>query len=323
MCFRAVVDALRRIILSAPVLILVWIFCMGTDPALPQGPAAHVAILTSYDTPPYQETSAGFQRYLAQKGMEIAYDLYPLKGDREVLHQALEHVKKQGARLLFTLGGLATEAALKEVTDLPIVACMILNANGLKGAANATGVVLEFPLETQMDWMFNLLPSRKSIGVLFNPAENGEIVEKASKVAQSRGRRLYAQEVRNPQDIPDALSKLSGIVDVLWGIPDHVVLSPETARPILLFSFRNRIPFTGLSESWVKAGALYSLDRDYADLGMQCGEMALKILQGGRAKEIRPASPRKVLYSLNLKTAEEMKLNIPQPLIQGASRVFQ
>ena len=59
------------------------------------------------------------------------------------------------------------------------------------------------------------------------------------------------------------------------------------------------------------------------DIGMQCGEIAAKILQGTPASAIPPLSPRKVFYALNLKTAEHMKMTIPEPLIDGAQQVFR
>jgi putative ABC transport system substrate-binding protein len=90
-----------------------------------------------------------------------------------------------------------------------------------------------------------------------------------------------------------------------------------------LFSFRNRMPFSGLSASWVKAGALYALDRDYEDLGAQCAEMALKVLDGKHAGSIPPARPRKVRYVLNLRTAEHLKLNLPSELVDGAAEVYR
>ena len=51
-------------------------------------------------------------------------------------------------------------------------------------------------------------------------------------------------------------------------------MTPQTAEPILLSTLKNKIPLVGLSSSWVKAGALYALDRDYVDIGLQSGELA-------------------------------------------------
>jgi putative ABC transport system substrate-binding protein len=159
--------------------------------------------------------------------------------------------------------------------------------------------------------------------VLFNTKENRDKVESAARVAQGLGLKLVMREVQTPRDLPQALDSMANQADALWGIADQMVLSPQTAEPILLFSLRNRIPLAGLSTSWVKAGALYALDRDYVDLGAQCGDMAMKVLQGARASSLPLTTPRKVLYSLNLKTANHMKLDIPQPLIDGAQQVFR
>lgn len=123
--------------------------------------------------------------------------------------------------------------------------------------------------------------------------------------------------------MPDALDGIAKDADLLWGLSDQVVLSPQTAEPILLFSLQRRVPFSGLTTSWTKAGALYSLDRDYSDLGAQCRELALKILQGSNPGALPPVPPRKVVYSLNLKTADHMRLDIPQSIIEGAQSVFR
>lgn len=200
---------------------------------------------------------------------------------------------------------------------------MVGDPEAIRKAHNATGVLLEFPLETQLEWIRRFVPKSQAIGVLYNPAENREQIERAKKVAGRLGMRLIPREVHRPQDLPDALQSLAREADMLWAVTDKTVLSRQTAQAILLFSFRNRMPFSGLSASWVKAGALYALDRDYEDLGAQCAEMAIKILNGRRAGSIPPARPRKVVYVLNLKTAEHLKLSLPRELVDGAAQVFR
>jgi putative ABC transport system substrate-binding protein len=78
-----------------------------------------------------------------------------------------------------------------------------------------------------------------------------------------------------------------------------------------------------VSFSWVKAGALYALNRDYRDIGAQCGELAAKVLAGTPVSSLPPAAPRKVVYSVNLKTANHMKLEIAQALVDGAQQAFK
>jgi len=48
--------------------------------------------------------------------------------------------------------------------------------------------------------------------------------------------------VNVPQEIPEALDRLDKNSDVFWGMPDQLVLNPQTAKHILPFSFQKRIP---------------------------------------------------------------------------------
>jgi putative ABC transport system substrate-binding protein len=282
-----------------------------------------IAILMSQDGGPYQEVLTGFRHTLNQQGMQAMFEVHPLRGDSDTLRQAVQEIKQKGAQLLFTLGSLATRGAVEYLAEFPILATLVLNADELKQAPNATAVVLEFPVETELQWLHRILPQQQTIGVLFNPTENRDRITAATRVAHNLGLKLLTQEVRTPQDLPHALDALARQADVLWGITDQIVFSPQTAEPILLFSFRNRIPFTGLSTAWVKAGALYALDRDYTDLGVQCGALAFQILRGVQANALPFASPRKVTYTLNLRTADHMKIDISQPLIDGAQQIFR
>ena len=281
-----------------------------------------VAALVSQDAGPYQEALAGFRSSLERQGVKATIDVYPLHGDVASAAPALEHARQDHARLLFTLGSLATQAAVRQAPDTPIVAGMILSAEDLGKAPNAACVVLEFPVETEFRWLQRLLPGQKNIGVLFNPSENQGRVAAAEKAARSLGLTLNARKVDSPKDLPDALDSLTNRADVLWGLADQVVLNPKTVQSILLFSLRNRIPFVGLSSTWVKAGALYALDRDYGDIGAQCGELAVKVLQGAPPASLSPAGPRKVVYAINMKTARLLKLEIQDSLVQGAQAVF-
>ena len=51
--------------------------------------------------------------------------------------------------------------------------------------------------------------------------------------------------------------------------------------------------------------------------------MALDVLDGKKASAIPPERPRKVVYVLNLKTAEHLKLSLPEDLVDGAAEVFR
>jgi len=181
---------------------------------------------------------------------------------------------------------------------------------------------MEYPLDTQFKWLKRFLPDAKTIGVIYNPEENQERIDEANVYLNGMGFTLYSQKVNDPKEIPRALESLAKRVDVIWGMPDKVVYTTQTAKHILLFSYRNRIPFVGLSSAWVKAGALYALDWDYTDVGKDCGEITLEVLQGGKKVLFPPVTTDNVKYSLNLKAAERMKVEIPEKLVREAKTVY-
>jgi len=315
---------LLRITCCLATLVTVLLFLVDVRPLAVAAEGGPILMVTSQDTGAYKDVLTGFRLFFANRNSALTLlEEHSLKGDASKASQILKDAKARRARLIVTVGSLATQTVLQEAPEIPTIASLILSADELKKSTNATGVVLDFSLETQLQWLQKIVPQSKTVGVLFNPRENRAKIDAATKVAQSLGLTLLTSEVETPQALPEALDNLVRRAEILWGVTDQTVLSPQTAEPILLFSFRNRIPFTGLSTSWAKAGALYALDRDYKDIGMQCGEIAAKILQGTAANTIPPQPPRKVFYALNLKTAEHMKLTIPETLVEGAQQVFR
>ena len=282
-----------------------------------------IAVIVSQDASPYQEVLDGFKQALEAQGVRAQFDVRALHGDGAKAEEALLGARQDGAGLLLALGSLGAQAAVREVRDIPVVAGLILNADALAKSPNATAVVLEFPVETELRFLQRLLPGQRNVGVLFNPLENQARIDAAARAAGALGLTLYARKVESPKELPDALESLNKRADVLWGVADQIVLNSRTARPILLFSLRNRIPFVGLSATWVKAGALYALDRDYHDIGVQCGEMAVRILQGAAPSTLPPVPPRKVVYTVNLKTARLLRLDLRAPVLQAAQAVIE
>ena len=304
------------------VLILAVLGIVGDGLADASAEGSRIVILTSSRAAPYEEALAGFQQALRQQGVRAIFEVYSLEGETPRVAQVLQDVKQDGSALLLTLGTAATQRARQDITTVPIIAGLVLSADEFKGAPNISGVTLDFPVTLQLEWLRRFLPTAKTIGVIYNPRENQQRIEAASRVAHELGLKLESQQVSDTRELPTALETLAKKIDVLWGVVDELVLTPQTAKHILLFSFQNRIPFVGLSTAWVKAGAVYALDWDYTDLGMQCGEMALKVLQGTSINALPPMVPRKVVYALNQKTARHMKIEIAETLVHGAREVF-
>ena len=283
-------------------------------------PPTRVLAVVSQDAPPYREALASFRQRLERESTPMSFTVVPLAGDAARAPEALSATQ---ADLVLTLGTLATRESLRRFPGTPLVAGMILSPDELGGAGQATGVFLQFPIETELEWLARLLPSSRRVGVIYHSADTKERVVRAERLAASVNLSIQAYHIDGPQELPDALENLVDRADVLWGVTDPVVFNPETAKSLLLFSFRHQIPLIGQSTPWVKAGALYALDRDYGDIGTQCAELAQRILAGRAPSTLPPVPPRKIRYSLNRKTAEQMKLDLPDEAFRDAAEVVE
>ena len=299
-----------------------WLAWLSHQPVSAVAASPKVVIVLSQESSPYVDMVQGFRTSLAGAGVQAQIEIHNLKGNSEHAPNVLRPFKNEPPTMFLTAGSLATQAVLAEHEEVPVIASLTAHLEKFK-KGNLTGVGLEFSLESQFDVMRRILPELATVGVLYSPKENQETIDTASKLAKKMAVKLVAKPVDTPRELPDALESLANNIDLLWGITDQVVVSPQTAEPILLFSFRNKIPFAGLSTPWVKAGSFYALERDYGDIGNQCAEIVVKILNKTAPGTIQVVPPRKVLFSINLKTARTMHLKLSEQIISGASQVFQ
>jgi putative ABC transport system substrate-binding protein len=291
------------------------------SPATPDAAAASVLVVISQDGPAYRDALSSFRRALEKEKGSIDVQIVQLDGNVARAAQLIPATTR--ADLVLTLGTLATRESLRRYQATPLVAGMILSADELEGSPNATGVFLQFPIQTELEWLTRLLPSLRRVGVIYHSADIRSRVARAERLAAESNITIQAYHIDGPQELPDALENLADRADVLWGVTDPTVFNPETAKSLLVFSFRHQIPLIGHSTPWVKAGALYALDRDYADIGLQCAEMAEKILSGRAPSTLPPVPPRRIRYTLNRKTAEQMKLELPERVFREAAEVVE
>jgi len=282
-----------------------------------------VSVLLSNDSAPYQKALEGFQSHLADNGVQASYEVMKAGGDKKTAARVAAQVQDMEATVILCIGTLACQSVQQLSPRVPVVAALVLSPESFSSMANSTGVFLTFLPQTQLQWLKKLFPRYRRIGVIYNPEQNRELIRTATQTAASLGLELVAEPIETPRELPTALEGLLRKIDILWAMPDKMVLSPKTAKEILLTSFRNRIPVIGASTPWVKGGALYALDWDYRDIGAQSAEMALKIIKGMPIKTIPAAEPRSVTYTLNLKTARHMKLDIPADMTRDAKHVYQ
>ncbi len=265
----------------------------------------------------------------ATKPGEVRIEVYDLIGDESRWKEVLKKVKEERPSLIMTFGTFATELARKDIKDIPIVFSTVLNPeeSGIVTSLTAhsndlTGASLDIPFETQFSYILSVAPSATRIGVLYNPKETSVVVGKARTAAAMMGLTLVTEPVRDETELPKAIDRLMGRIDVLWSVADSTVFSPPTVQQIIVEAIKHKIPFMGLSKSFVKAGALFSIKWDDTDIGRQAGEAAIKVLSRSEdVSNIPVSTPRNLSILINQQTAKAIGLIIPTKTLRKAEAI--
>jgi putative ABC transport system substrate-binding protein len=290
--------------------------------------SALVFAVKSSDIEPYNAALRGVREVFEDSGFRVRIEEFDLDGNESRWGTVLKKVREERPNLIITFGTFATKMAKGDIKNMPIVFSTVLNpeesgiVNSLSSPnGNITGSSIDIPIETQFYHILQMVPSAKRVGVLYNPRETGSIINRAREVAAQKGLTLIAEIVRDEASLPKAIDNIMGKIDVLWSVADGTVFSPPAVQQIIIEAIKHRVPFMGISPSFVKAGALFSMKWDDADIGRQAGEVALRIISREEPSGIPVTTPRKVSLSINLKTAEAIGVEVPRDLSKGAEVV--
>ncbi len=300
--------------------VLLGLFLVSFTPHF--GHAQEVAILVSGDFSPYQQAIGGISSQLSPSREST---IYQMKGDTLEGREMAKRIRASGPAVVLAVGLKAALVAKIEIVDTPVVFCLVLNPStyGLP-ASNMVGIRLRVPGVHQLRAIQSLVPSLKTVGLVFDPEKSGEFVSQARKDAQALGLSLLAKEVSTSADLPVTLRSVLPAIDVLWLIRDSTVISQESIPYILETALRHDRPVFGFSAGLAQHGALAAVSVDYADLGRQAGALALTILREGQLPDTSPLllAPRETHLALNLGTAQYLGISPKPEMVQLAASVF-
>jgi putative ABC transport system substrate-binding protein len=301
-------------LMRCAVIFFVSVLCLlgGPAPAGAYNPV--ILVIKSKEIPQYTTALVGFTKALKSKNIIpriIEYDLV----NAETIGGILKTVRKEKPELVFTLGTIATCFAKNEIKDRPIIFAMVLDpasSNLSASNGNIAGVALDIPVRIQFAHLEALSPPPRRIGVLYNPAETGGVITEAVEVARDLQVELIAKPVYNGSEVPAALEDLSrNGIDCLWSVSDSTVFNSfRSVQYIILYALHRRIPFMGISSSFVRSGALLALSCDPEDNGAQAGELAARVLCGENVAKLGIEIPRKPFFSFNRPVAQQIGVSL-------------
>ena len=282
--------------------------------ALADAAPQRILVLSSGAESSEQEALAGIRNH----GTGVPVDsVHSNPKSDDALVSALAQNNRDTA--VITLGSKAQRLAVRAAPSGPVVHCLTPSVSDTAAATNAFVVPDEVPIAARLTWLKRLLPGARNVGLLFDPAANAGRAREDMAAIRREGLKAFPEPVRDHTALPPALSRLAGTIDVMHAISDTIAFPPESLKPLFLFSFRNKIPISGPTEDWVRAGALFAVTWDFAEVGAYCAAIAVRALKEGKTPMPAPPRPR---ITVNLNTASQFGLRWDAGLLRTVDRVY-
>lgn len=261
--------------------------------AFPQiGRAAKIAVLVSQNMPAYAEVIDGLNKVL---DAELVYS--NMSGNLAAGKSFL--TSNSGSDLVITLGPEALSCAQQVLKEKPLVYSMVFKPGQYSGPVR--GVLLQVDVATQLQKIRELLPGKVKIGLVYDPRYSLASVNQAKQVAGNLGLELLALPVQTPGEVGGLLEKLKQEgMQVLWSVVDRTTMSSAVISEEIKFALAAKIPFIGLSEYHVEAGAFAAFSVDFTSIGKQTARAANELLKN--AVSAPPENPADVMVYVNTNT---------------------
>lgn len=265
-------------------------------------------------------------------GQNIILEYRYAEGRRERFPEIASELVRLKVDVIVVVGG--TLAATNRATStIPIV---VGTAGDLVGAGyvaslakpggNITGSTnVDSDLSAKrLALLKETFPKVSRVAVLTHEGNQGDQdeVRKTRTAAQPLGMRIQSRDIKDPGQYPDAFAAM---------IKDRVE-APIITNNSFSFSHRkqlfelarnNRLPTMCGRAAFVEHGGLMSYAASRQDSMRRAAYFVDKILKGAKPSDLPVQQPTKFEFVINLKTAKQIGVTIPQSVLYRADRVIR
>jgi putative ABC transport system substrate-binding protein len=224
-------------------------------------------------------------------------------------------------------------AAKKASATIPIVFVSVsdpvgsgLVASLARPGENITGLTVLVPELSgkRLELLKEAIPSVIRVAALWNPANPAQelVWKEIQAAAQELRLQLQSLEVRSANDFDIAFEAvLRERAQALIPTPEPLINTQ--LKRIVEFAAKNRLPAMYGGPEVVDAGGLMSYAPNYTDHYRRTATYVDKILKGAKPADLPVEQPTKFELVINLKTAKQIGLTIPQKMLARADKVIK
>src|SRR5215471_4915323 len=267
------------------------------------------------------------------EGQNITFEQRYAEGKIERFPELARELMELKVDIIFVNSTPATQAAKNATKTIPIIGTGTdLVGTGLIASlahpgGNVTGIsnLNESVGGTQLELIKEAFPSASHVAVLWDPRNGGNAawLEKLNIAAEPLRITLQPLEIRSgPSDFEDAFSAIkrdhASAINVLQNTQNIIY-----RQKIFDFAAKSKLPTMYADSTFVEAGGLMSYGSSIADIFRRAAYYVDKILKGKKPADLPAEQPMKFEFVINLKTAKQIGVTIPQSVQYRADKVIK
>jgi len=268
-------------------------------------------------------------------GRSVQIDERWTAGDFGILRRAAKELVTMRPDVIISRSTAATAALLYETRTKPVVFLLISDPVGdgfvvsmTRPGGHATGFT-DIPASMAGIWLellMEIVPRISQIAVMYGtgtaPGDGLYYLRSIQAEAHSKHLKTIGVRVKNPSEIEGDIKEIARQPDgALIVTPDlTTTLYRDT---IISATLRYRVPAMFPFRYVTAEGGLISYGVDVVDQYRHAAEYVDRILNGAKPRELPVQAPRKFELAINLKTANDIGLDIPSTLLARADKVIK
>ena len=293
------------------------------------GESYSIGITQIVSHPSLDAAAEGFKAALADAGLDVTYDEQNAQGDQATATSIANKFASADLDLVLAIATPTAQATANAITDVPIlftavtdpVAADLVDSNEAPGG-NITGTTDMNPVAEQIALIKQIAPEAQTVGIIYSSGEvNSQIqVDLAQEAAAAEGLEIVEKTITTTAEVLQAAQSLDA--DAIYVPTDNNVVAGLDS--VLQVAEERKIPVVAGEADSVAKGAIITYGLDYYELGVQTGEMAIKILTEGADPASMPVESQKTpKLVINTAAAERMGVTVPQDLLDKADEVLE
>src|SRR5215831_19299055 len=275
----------------------------------------------------------GLKQLGFEEGKQFNLSVRDWQGDAKAAEEAATKFEQEKVNLIYTTSTNSTIAARRAIAEIPIVFCagtdpvvLGLVDSFAKPGGRLTGAYHPSTDTTakRLEILKEIVPKLRRVVTFYDPRRPTSIESSklAREAAQRMGLQLVERHVVSAEELHAGVRTLKvGEVDAFLTVSDPI--ADNEAQFIIDTAKVKRLPTMFAFLSHVPKGGLASYAVSFHEMGRLSAKYVQRILAGVKPQDLPVQAVDKIELVINLKTAKEIGLTIPESVLYRADKVIK